>query len=302
MCNLFEVSRSGYYDWSKRPPSKRCKKDIEILEAIKESHVKSRKIYGIRKIHADIKEQFGCGINRVHRLMRAHGIHSIRPRKYKATTNPKHNLPVADNLLQQDFEALNPNEVWVSDISYIATGEGWLYLAAVKDLFNKEVVGTAMGSSMTKELVIKAMQQAVQRHRPKAGLIHHSDRGSQYASHDFQNLLKKNGFIPSMSNKGNCYDNAPAESLFGTIKSELVYLNRYETRDEARQAVFEYVEVFYNRLRRHASLGYLTPAEFKKRYFQEKQFKAEGSQGPAKLGEDLPLTAHNSLPCWLPDM
>ena len=159
-----------------------------------------------------------------------------------------------------------------------------------------------MGSSMTKELVIKAMQQAVQRHRPKAGLIHHSDRGSQYASHDFQNLLKKNGFIPSMSNKGNCYDNAPAESLFGTIKSELVYLNRYETRDEARQAVFEYVEVFYNRLRRHASLGYLTPAEFKKRYFQEKQFKAEGSQGPAKLGEDLPLTAHNSLPCWLPDM
>ncbi|NMA52334.1 MAG: IS3 family transposase, partial [Peptococcaceae bacterium] len=223
-------------------------------------------------------------------------------RKYKATTNSKHNLPVADNLLHQDFEALNPNEVWVSDISYIATGEGWLYLAAVKDLFNKEVVGTAMGSSMTKELVIKAMQQAVQRHRPKAGLIHHSDRGSQYASHDFQNLLKKNGFIPSMSNKGNCYDNAPAESLFGTIKSELVYLNRYETRDEARQAVFEYVEVFYNRLRRHASLGYLTPAEFKKRYFQEKQFKAEGSQGPAKLGEDLPLTAHNSLPCWLPDM
>ncbi len=296
MCNLLEVSRSGYYDWSKRPPSNRAKKDAEILEAIKKSHTKSRKLYGVRKIHADIKEQFGCGINRVHRLMKAHGICSIRPRKYKATTNSKHNLPVADNLLQQNFNVLNPNEIWVSDISYIGTDEGWLYLAIVKDLFNKEVVGTAMGSSMAKELVIKAMQQAVQRHRPKAGLIHHSDRGSQYASRDFQKLLKENGFIPSMSSKGNCYDNAPAESLFGTIKNELIYLNRYETRDAARQAIFEYVEVFYNRLRRHASLGYLTPEEFKKRYFQEKQLEAEGSQGPARPGEALPLTAHNTLP------
>ena len=209
---------------------------------------------------------------------------------------------MADNLLQQNFNVLNPNEIWVSDISYIGTDEGWLYLAIVKDLFNKEVVGTAMGSSMAKELVIKAMQQAVQRHRPKAGLIHHSDRGSQYASRDFQKLLKENGFIPSMSSKGNCYDNAPAESLFGTIKNELIYLNRYETRDAARQAIFEYVEVFYNRLRRHASLGYLTPEEFKKRYFQEKQLEAEGSQGPARPGEALPLTAHNTLPYWLPDM
>mgnify|MGYP001013630595 CR=1 FL=1 len=235
MCNLLEVSRSGYYDWSKRPPSNRAKKDAEILEAIKKSHTKSRKIYGVRKIHADIKEQFGCGINRVHRLMKAHGICSIRPRKYKATTNSKHNLPVADNLLQQNFNVLNPNEIWVSDISYIGTDEGWLYLAIVKDLFNKEVVGTAMGSSMTKELVIKAMQQAVQRHRPKAGLIHHSDRGSQYASRDFQKLLKENGFIPSMSGKGNCYDNAPAESLFGTIKNELIYLNVNGMKPEMQQ-------------------------------------------------------------------
>ena len=277
MCNLFAVSRSGYYDWRKRPLSNRRKKDIEILEAIKKSYAKNRKIYGVRKIHADIKEQFGCGINRVHRLMKAHGIRSIRQRKFKATTNSKHNLPVADNLLQQNFNVSSPNEVWVSDISYIDTGEGYLYLAAVKDLFNKEVVGTAMNSTMTKELVIKAMQQAIQRHRPKAGLIHHSDRGSQYASYDFQKLLKRNGLIPSMSSKGNCYDNAPAESLFGTIKTELVYLNRYETRAAARQAIFEYVEVFYNRLRRHASLGYLTPVEFKQRYFQEKQLETDSS-------------------------
>jgi putative transposase len=292
MCNLFAVSRSGYYDWRERPPSNRRKKDAEIVEAIKKSHAKSRKIYGVRKIHADIKEQFGCGINRVHRLMKAHGIRSIRQRKFKTTTNSKHNLPIADNLLQQNFNVSNPNEVWVSDISYVDTGEGWLYLAAVKDLFNKEVVGTAMDSTMTKELVIKAMQQAIQRHRPQAGLIHHSDRGSQYASYDFRKLLKKNGLIPSMSSKGNCYDNAPAESLFGTIKTELVYLNRYETRAASRQAIFEYVEVFYNRLRRHASLAYLTPVEFKQRYFQEKQLETDGSQGSAGQGKALPLTAH----------
>jgi putative transposase len=276
MCNLFQVSRSGYYAWRKRPPSSRRQEDAEILKAIKKSHAKSRKIYGVRKIHADIKEQFGCGINRVHRLMKTHSICSIRPRKFKKTTNSRHNLLVADNLLKQNFNATSPNEVWVSDISYVNTGEGWLYLAAIKDLFNKEVVGLAMDSTMAKELVIKALQQAIQRYRPKVGLIHHSDRGSQYASHEYQRLLKENGFVPSMSDKGNCYDNAAAETLFGTIKTELVYLNQYETRDEARQAIFEYVEVFYNRLRRHASLGYLTPKEFKQRYL-EKQRKVTGS-------------------------
>ena len=196
MCKLFEVSRSGYYAWRDRPPSERSKMDAQILEAIEESHRKSRRIYGVRKIYADIKERFGCGINRVHRLMKAKGIHSIRPRKFKITTHSNHNLPVADNLLDQNFTVSKPHEVWVSDISYISTEEGWLYLTAIKDLFNKEIVGWALESTMTRDLVIKAMKQAIQRHRPQAGLIHHSDRGAQYAS-NFKNCLRKTAFFPA---------------------------------------------------------------------------------------------------------
>jgi putative transposase len=295
MCEVLKVSRSGYYAWRKRPPSKRRKKDVEILKAIRKSYDESRKLYGVRKIHADIKKQFGCGRNRVYRLMKANGIYSIRPRKFKATTISKHNLPVAENLLNQNFSVSEPNKVWVSDISYIATDEGWLYLAAIKDLFNKEIVGWAMDSTMTKGLVIQALKQALKRHRPKAGAIHHSDRGVQYASHDYQKLLRENGFTTSMSRKGNCYDNAEAETFFGTLKNELIHLIRFKTRDGAVQAIFEYIEVFYNRKRRHASLSYLSPLEFKCDYLKNltaQELNLGGSQGPAQPGrKSLPLTA-----------
>ena len=274
MCQVLQVSRSGYYAWKSRPPSRRRQSDEELLEAIRESHTRSRGLYGVRRIHADIKKRFGCGKNRVYRLMKANGIRSVRPRKYKATTNSKHNLPVAENLLNQDFHAQAPNTVWLSDISYIPTGEGWLYLAGVVDLCSKDVVGLAMDKTMTKELVIQALNQAIGRERPARGLIHHSDRGVQYASHAYQDLLRENGFITSMSRKGNCYDNAPAESFFSTLKSELIHLRRFKTREEAKSAIFDYIEVFYNRQRRHSSLGYLTPLEFKRQFRQSKENKA----------------------------
>ncbi len=274
MCRVLQVSRSGYYAWKDRTPSCHQMADEELLGAIRQSHANSRGLYGVHRIHADIKEQFGCGKNRVHRLMKANGIRSVRPRKYKATTNSKHNLPVAENLLNQDFHAQAPNTVWLSDISYIPTGEGWLYLASVVDLCSKDVVDLAMDTTITKELVIRALNQAIGRERPYQGLIHHSDRGVQYASRAYQDLLCKNGFIASMSRKGNCYDNAPAESFFSTLKNELIHLRRFKTRAEAKSAIFDYIEVFYNRQRRHSSLGYLTPLEFKRQFRPSKATKA----------------------------
>ena len=274
MCLVLQVSRSGYYAWKKRPSSSRRLVDEELLMAIRKSHTRSRGLYGVRRIHADVKEQFGCGKNRVYRLMKANGIQSVRPRKYKATTNSKHSFPVAENLLNQNFQTSAPNTVWVSDISYIPTGEGWLYLASVVDLCSKDVVGIAMNSTMTKELVIQALKQAIGREHPLKGLIHHSDRGVQYASYAYQALLRENGFIPSMSRKGNCYDNACAESFFSTLKNELVHLRRFKTREEAKEAIFDYIEVFYNRQRRHSSLGYLTPFEFKHQFRQKEAAKA----------------------------
>ena len=274
MCQVLQVSRSGFYAWKDRPPSRRQQVDDELLKAIRKSHTSSRGLYGVLKIHADVKEQFRCGKNRVYRLMKVNCIQSSRPRKYKATTNSRHNLPVAGNLLNQNFHAEAPNTVWLSDISYIPTDEGWLYLAGVVDLCSKDVVGLAMNRTMTKELVIQALNQAIGRERPSEGLIHHSDRGVQYASHAYQDLLHKNGFIPSMSRKGNCYDNAPAESFFSTLKNELIHLRRFKTREEAKQAIFDYIEVFYNRQRRHSSLGYLTPLEFKLQFRQKEATKA----------------------------
>jgi len=194
--------------------------------------------------------------------MKENAIRSKRVKKFKATTNSKHNLPVAENLLNQNFKSQNPNEVWVADITYVPTDEGWLYLASIMDLFNRKVVGWAMSATMTKDLVIAALKQAILRYKPAAGLIHHSDRGSQYASNEYQKLLKNNGFRTSMSRKGNCFDNACAESFFGSIKSELIYLNHYKTRKDASSSIFEYIEVFYNRIRLHSSLGYKSPVQY----------------------------------------
>lgn len=263
MCKVLEVSRSGYYAWKNRPESNRSQVNKILLKNIRESHERSRGTYGSIRIREDLKRHgIVCSKNRVARLMKAHGIQSVIRKKYKATTNSRHNLPVAENLLNQNFKVDKPNKVWVTDITYIPTDEGWLYLSAIIDLCHKKVVGWSMDSTMTQELIKSSLQQAIKREKPAPGLIHHSDRGSQYASIAYQDLLKQQGFVVSMSRKGNCFDNAVAESFFGTLKTEMVYLTKYRTRKEARQAIFEYIEVFYNRMRLHSSLGYMSPLEY----------------------------------------
>jgi len=202
------------------------------------------------------------GLNRIKRLRRKNGLRCVQKKKFKATTDSKHKMPIAPNLLEQDFDVATPGQVWVADISYIPTDEGWLYLAGIKDLCTKEIVGYALSERMTHDLVGRALFRAVSSKRPAAGLIHHSDRGSQYCSRNYQKLLKQFGIVPSMSRKGNCYDNAPMESWFGTLKSELTHHRHYRTRHEAVREIVEYIEVFYNRQRRHAKLGNISPAAF----------------------------------------
>lgn len=263
MCQVLEVSRSGYYAWLRRAKSKRQQADEKLLAEIRDSHQRSRGLYGVRRITKDLnKRGIKCSQNQVYRLMKENNIFSRRPRKFKATTYSNHNYPVAKNVLDRQFKADLPNKAWVTDITYIPTAEGWLYLAAIIDLCHKKVVGWSMGSTMTKELVITALEQAVHREKPPKGVIHHSDRGSQYASHAYQKLMVKHGFVVSMSRKGNCYDNACAESFFSTLKNELIYLTKYKTRAEATQEIFEYIEVYYNRIRLHSSLDYRSPVEY----------------------------------------
>lgn len=264
---MMEVSRSGYYAWIKRPESSRKIQDRELVKEIRKVHKISRGTYGSPRITRALKKKgIVCGKNRTARLMHDNGITGKTKRKYKATTNSKHNYPVAENLINQNFNIDRPNQIWAADITYIPTDEGWLYLAAIEDLFQRKIVGWAMNSTMTRQLTLDALRQAVKRYRPPAGLIHHSDRGSQYASHEYQQALRDYQFITSMSRKGNCYDNACMESFFGTLKLELIYGNRFKTRAEARQAVFEYIEVFYNRIRLHSSLGYMSPLEYEQAF------------------------------------
>lgn len=230
---------------------------------IRESYRNSRKAYGSPRITEDLQAKgIKCSENRVARLMKSNGIVAKAAKKFKATTNSKHNLPVAENLLKQNFESDKPNTVWTSDITYIWTMEGWLYLAVILDLYSRQVVGWAMSDRLTSDFVIKALYQAIGRRRPASGCIFHSDRGVQYASADFTEVLNAHGFIQSMSRKGNCYDNAVTESFFHTLKTEHVYDYRYETRAEATQSIFEYIEMFYNRQRRHSALGYRSPVSF----------------------------------------
>ena len=262
MCSVFEVSRSGYYAWLKQPESRKTQEDLVLSEVIKEIHLESHRTYGSPRVYEELlRRGKRHGRNRVARLMRKDGLKAKTRRKFKATTNSKHDLPVAPNLLDRDFTPKRPNQAWVADITYIWTGEGWLYLAIVLDLFSRAVVGWSMSERMTKKLVIDAFTLAVKRRNPPPGLLHHSDRGSQYASKDFQSLLAKYGAICSMSRKGNCWDNAPAESFFSTLKRELVFHCQYFTRTQARQSIFSFIERFYNRKRIHSSLGYRTPNE-----------------------------------------
>jgi putative transposase len=263
MCRVIRASRSGYYRWKRQPQSKRQKDNEQILMEIRESHKRSRRAYGSPRITEDLQAKgTKCGKNRVARLMKIHGIVGKAKKKFKATTNSKHNLPVAENLLNQNFEVEKPNSVWISDITYVPTLEGWLYLVVILDLFSRQIVGWAMSDRLTSGFVVKALYQAIGRRHPASGCIFHSDRGVQYASTDFRDVLRAYGFIQSMSRKGNCYDNAVAESFFHTLKTEHVYDYRYKSRAEARQSIFEYIEMFYNRQRRHSALGYRSPVSF----------------------------------------
>lgn len=269
MCELLKISRSGYYDWMTRPTSKREIETQGITEAANKSFKENKGMCGLDKMLADVREKYPrCSRKRLYRIQKEHKLYSKRKKRFKATTNSNHKLPVAENLLNQKFNVDKPAAVWVTDISYIGTGEGWLYLATVKDIFTKEIVGWATGATMKTELCKKALNNAVMRHRPAEGIIHHSDRGVQYCSHDYQKLLKKYKMVCSMSRKGNCYDNACAETFFSTIKCEMLYHKTYKTREEARRDILWYIEVYYNRKRRHQALGYISPYEFKQKYLQ----------------------------------
>jgi len=266
MCRLLEVSRSGYYTWRVRPESQRVKTDRELLKRIRQIHADSDGVYGAVKIAAELNEQgCPCGRHKVARLMRRAGLKGCPKTTFKVTTqrDPKH--AVADNLLQQNFAAENPNERWASDITYIKTRQGWLYLAVVLDLYSRRIVGWSMSRWITRHLVISALNMAVDQRLPGEELIHHSDRGSQYTSDDFRDELEKHNIECSMSGTGNCYDNAVVESFFGLLKRERVNRKYYSTRDDAKQDIFDYIECFYNRKRRHGYLGNISPAAFEER-------------------------------------
>jgi putative transposase len=234
-----------------------------LLLEIKNAHKSSYETYGVRRIHGHlINNGILCSRNRIARIMQKNGIRSRTKKKFIATTDSNHNLPVAQNILNRDFAISEPNKVWVSDITYVRTMQGWLYLAAVIDLFNRKVIGWSMDDRITRDLAINALNMALLRRRPGSGLLHHSDRGVQYASCDYQELLKEHDIICSMSRKGNCWDNAPAESFFSTMKKERVHHRVYRTKEEAKQDIFQYIEVFYNRIRLHSALGYLSPVMF----------------------------------------
>ena len=237
---------------------------------IKAAHKRNRETYGPERLQTDLAEHgIEVGVHRIKRIRREHGIRCKQKKKFKATTNSNHSLPVAENLLVQNFMAEAPHQIWVTDITYIPTAEGWLYLAGHKDLFTKEIVGYAMGERMTKNLVSQSLFRAMSAKRPAAGLIHHSDRGSQYCSLEFRSLLEQFGMRASMSRRGNCYDNAPIESFWGMLKNELVHQSRYATRREAMREITEYIEIFYNRQRRQRRLGFLSPAAYENKYFKE---------------------------------
>lgn len=270
LCRTLEVSPSGYYSWLKHPDSPRQRVEARLVVEIKAAHKRNRETYGPERLQTDLAEHgVQVGVHRIKRIRREHGIRCKQTRKFKATTNSNHSLPVAQNLLMQNFVAQAPNHVWVTDITYIPTAEGWLYLAGHKDLFTGEIVGYAMGKRMTKNLVSQSLFRAVSAKRPAAGLIHHSDRGSQYCALEYQKLLEQFGMQASMSRRGNCYDNAPIESFWGQLKNELVHHRRYATRREAMQEITEYIEIFYNRQRRQRRLGYLSPAAYEQKYFKE---------------------------------
>lgn len=263
MCNVLEVSRSGYYAYFKRSVSNTEISNKDLTANITAIFEKSKKRYGCLRITAELHSQgIHCSKNRVARLMKKQSIAVKTRKRYKRTTNSNHKLPVARNLVDMKFNPVKANRLWTSDITYIWTREGWLYLVVVIDLWSRRIISWKVDSVMDESLVTNALRKAISARKPDRELIIHSDRGSQYASLNLRNLLKENNITQSMSSKGNCYDNAPTESFFSTLKRELIYRESYKTREEANQSIFEYIEVFYNRQRRHSTLGYLSPVQF----------------------------------------
>lgn len=263
-----EVSKSGYYAWKKRPQSQRSINNERLLVEIRRIFLEHNQNYGSPRIYNALKKKnLACSENRVAHLMCRDGLVAVHKRRFRITTNSRHNWPVAPNLLNRNFATDRPNRIWLTDITYVWTWEGWLYLAFVLDLYYRGVIGLAMSHRVTDELTRQALKQALLRRNPPGGLIHHSDRGSQYASGHYQALLEKHRITPSMSRKGDCWDNAVGESFLHTLKVEMINRCRFRTREEAKHKIFAYVEMYYNRKRAHSSLGYLSPFEFEKRFF-----------------------------------
>jgi putative transposase len=273
LCRVLGVSTSGYHAWLRRAPSERALSRERLKLAALAAHVRTRQTYGARRLQRELEaDGFVASLGTIRRMRRELGLCCIQQKKRFCvqTTDSRHSLAVAENLLEQDFRVARPAEVWTADITYVPTAEGWLYVAAIKDLFAGEIVGRSFGERMTAGLVVRALEQAVRARRPMPGLIHHSDRGSQYCSREYQGLLVSYGMRTSMSRKGNCYDNAPIESFWGTLKTELVHHRRYQTRLEAAREIAEYIDLFYNRQRRQARLGYLSPAAYTQQFMRQR--------------------------------
>lgn len=269
MCRVLEVSESGYHAWSKREPSPRAIANARLEIQIKAAHERTRQTYGPERLQSDLADHgVSVGVSRIKRIRKKLGLRCKQKRKFRVTTDSRHSLPIAPNLLNREFTVSAPNKAWVTDITYIPTDEGWLYLAGIKDLFNGELVGHAFSSRMTQDLVATALFRAVAAKRPGKGLIHHSDRGSQYCAKRYQQSLRQFGMLASMSRKGDCWDNAPMESCWGTLKTELVFHQRFATREDAKRVISEYIEIFYNRIRKQARLGYLSPAAFTQQFYK----------------------------------
>lgn len=268
LCQVLGVSASGYYAWRGRPRSARQRADEALVSQIRTIHDRSRQTYGSPRVHADLQAAgVRCGQKRVARLMRQAQLRAVSKPQRRRTTDSRHTYPLAPNLLAGDFSAERPDQTWLSDITYVRTQEGWLYLAVVLDLYSRQVVGWALSASLSARLTLAALRMALTSRRPAPGLLHHSDQGRQYACTAYQKLLKTYRARPSMSRRGVWYDNAPVESFFARLKTELVHRRRYRTRAQARQDIFAYIEGFYNRHRRHSSLGYLSPADFEQLYY-----------------------------------
>jgi putative transposase len=268
MSRVMSASTSGYYAWLGRPLSQRAQEEMRLEVEIKAAHKRTRQTYGPERLQYDLAEHgIQVGICRIKRIRRKLGLRCKQKRKFRVTTDSRHRLPVAENLLDQQFRVYEPKKVWLSDITYVPTDEGWLYLAGHKDLYTNEIVGYAMGERLTKNLVSESLLRALSAKLPARGLMHHSDRGSQYCSYEYRHILEQFGVQISMSGTGNCFDNAPMESFWGTLKQELIYHRHYGSRQEAIQDITEYIEIFYNRQRRQARLGFLSPASYERQYY-----------------------------------